>query len=128
MILLITALLVILAEAISEALIKKRYPDSFIFKGWLQWFISIALFGIWLFAIALPFDGYYVPTVKLILGFVFVRFLIFDFAYNLTSGLPLMFNGTTKHYDRIMAELGGWGLMMRIILGIVGICFLLGID
>jgi hypothetical protein len=128
MILLITALLFILAEAISEALIKKRYSDSFIFKWWLQWIIAIALFGIWLFVIALPFDKYYVPVIKLILGFIFVRFLIFDFAYNITSGLPLMFYGTTKLYDRIMAKLGGWGIMMKFILGIIGICFLIGIQ
>jgi hypothetical protein len=130
MILLITALLFILFEAIGEALIKMYRPklSVIVFKWWLQWIIAIALFGIWLFVIALPFDKYYVPVIKLILGFIFVRFLIFDFAYNITSGLPLMFYGTTKLYDRIMAKLGGWGIMMKFILGIIGICFLIGIQ
>jgi hypothetical protein len=130
MILLITVLIFITFEAITEALIKMYRPklSAIVFKWWLQWIIAIALFGIWLFVIALPFDKYYVPVIKLILGFIFVRFLIFDFAYNITSGLPLMFYGTTKLYDRIMAKLGGWGIMMKFILGIIGICFLIGIQ
>lgn len=114
-------------EAIVEALIKKHYPDSIIFKWWIQWIIAIALFGVW-FLIALPFDKYYVPEWKLITGFIFVRFAIFDFAYNITSGLPLMFYGTTKLYDRIMAKLGNYGLMWKVIFGIIGTIFLLGIE
>jgi len=125
---LIIALIVILAEAIAEALIKKRHPDSFIFKWWLQWIIAIALFLIWLFAIALPFDKYYIPTWKLITGFVFVRFAIFDIAYNLTSGLKWNYYGTTKLYDRIMIRLGGWGWWIKLCLGIIGACFLLGLS
>lgn len=127
---LLYATLFILGEAIAEALIKLYCPklSVVIFKWWLQWIIAGALFAIWLFAIALPFDGYYVPTVKLILGYIFVRFLIFDFIYNIISGLPLFFNGTTKLYDRIMRELGSWGIMVRFICGIIGIVFLLGID
>ena len=125
---LLYATLLILFEAITEAWIKKRYPDSFIFKWWLQWIIAIGLFAIWLFAIALPFNGYYVPTWKLILGFIFVRFAVFDLAFNLTFGLKWNYYGTTKLYDRIMAELGSWGWMMKLILGIIGIVFLLGIE
>jgi hypothetical protein len=125
---LLYAFLFIAFEAITEALIKKHYPDSFIFKGWLQWIIAIALFGVWLFAIALPFDKYYVPTWKLIMGFIGVRFLIFDFAYNLTFGLKWNYYGTTKLYDRIMNKLGEYGLMLKVICGIIGVCFLLGID
>ena len=125
---LLLAILFILFEAILEALIKKHYPDSFIFKWWLQWIIAIALFAIWLFVIALPFDKYYVETWKLITGFVFVRFAVFDLAFNLTFGLKWNYYGTTKLYDRIMAELGSWGWMMKLILGIIGIIFLLGIE
>jgi len=125
---LLLAILFILFEAITEALIKKRYPSSFIFKWWFQWIIAIALFAIWLFVIALPFDKYYVETWKLITGFVFVRFAVFDLAFNLTFGLKWNYYGTTKLYDRIMAELGSWGWMMKLILGIIGIVFLLGIE
>jgi hypothetical protein len=128
MTLLTTALLFILVEAITEALIKKRYPQSFIFKGWVQWVIAIGLFLIWLFAIALPFDKYYVSTVKLILGFIFVRFLIFDVVWNLTFGVKWNYYGTTKLYDRIMSELGGFGWFMKGVIGLIGICFLIGIQ
>jgi len=124
---LIIALLFILAEAISEALIKKSYPDSFIFKWWVQWIIAFALFVGW-FIWALHFDKYYVPTWKLITGLIFVRFMIFDIAYNLTSGLKWNYYGTTKLYDRIMIRLGGWGWWIKLCLGIIGACFLLGLS
>jgi hypothetical protein len=130
MILLITVLIFITFEAITEALIKMYRPklSAIVFKWWLQWIIAIALFAIWLFAIALPFDKYYVPTIKLILGFIFVRFLIFDLAWNLTFGVKWNFYGTTKLYDRIMAELGGFGWFMKLVIGLIGICFLIGIQ
>ena len=118
----------ILFEAISEALIKKRYPDSFIFKWWVQWIIAFALFLGW-FIWAFNFDKYYVPTWKLITGFVFVRFAIFDIAYNLTSGLKWNYYGNTKLYDRIMAKLADWGWFMKIVLfAPMGGAFLLGWD
>ena len=34
--------------------------------------------------------------------------------------------GTTKLYDRIMFELGGFGWMMKLIFGIIGVVFLMG--
>ena len=92
------AIFLILTEAIIEALIKKRYPSSDIFKGWLQWVIAIGLFLGWLW-IAYTFSS--VPLWKLIVGFVFIRFAIFDIAFNLTFGLPIYFIGTTKLYDRL---------------------------
>ena len=124
---LIIALIVILAESITEALIKKRYPNSFIFKWWLQWIIAFALFLGW-FIWALNFDKYYVPTWKLITGFIFVRFAIFDITYNLTSGLKWNYYGTTKLYDRIMFQLADWGWFMKAVLGIMGGVFLYGWD
>lgn len=122
---LLYAFLVILFEAISEALIKQSHPGSFIFKGFIQWIIAIGLFAVW-FWLMQGFDKYYVENWKLITGFVFVRFMIFDLVYNITFGNPLFYYGTTKLYDRIMAELGGWGWMVKGILGIMGIIFLLG--
>jgi hypothetical protein len=130
MILLITAILFISFEAIAEALIKMYCPklSVVIFKWWLQWIIAGALFAIWLFAIALPFDKYYVPVWKLIAGFVFVRALIFTPIYNIVFDNPIGFYGTSKWYDRQMKKLGSWGWMVVIILGIMGACFLLGWD
>jgi hypothetical protein len=64
----------------------------------------------------------------MITGFVFVRFLLFDFTYNLSAGLNIFYIGSTKLYDRIMQQLGGFGVFLKIGLGIVGITFLLGIE
>jgi hypothetical protein len=126
---LIYATLFIAFEAITEALIKLYCPklSVVIFKWWLQWIIAIALFAGW-FVIALNFDKYYVPVWKLIAGFVFVRALIFTPIYNIVFGNPIGFYGTSKWYDRQMKKLGSWGWMVVIILGIMGICFLMGWD
>ena len=125
---LLYAILFILFEAICEGLLKRYYPEKtkLLFKWWVQDITAIGLFCIWFFVIALPFDGYYVPALKLITGFVFVRFLIFDVAYNLSNGQKWNHYGTTKLYDRIMASLEGLGWMAKAICGIVGICFLMG--
>jgi len=123
---LLYAILFICFEAIGEALIKRRYPESFIFNSALQWIISVSLFVIWLFAIALPFDKYYVPDWKLIAGFIFVRFLVFDVVWNVVRGVEWNYYGTKKWYDRTMTKLGSWGWFMKAICGIVGIVFLIG--
>jgi hypothetical protein len=121
---LLTAILFILTEAITEGLLKRHSLCDFIFKGWMQWIIAIALFGIW-FWFALNF-GQFIPISKLILGFVFVRFMIFDPAYSLANGQKWDYYGTTKLYDRIMTKLADWGTFMKIVFGIVGIVFLMG--
>lgn len=122
---LLTAILFILFEAITEALLKKRYPSSWIFNGIVQWIIAIALFALW-FVIAYNFDKYYVETWKLILGFPFVRSLIFTPTYNLVFGNPIGYYGMSKWYDRQMDKLGSWGWFMVSILAVVGSCFLMG--
>jgi hypothetical protein len=119
---LLTAVIIILFEAIGEGLLKRFRPDSFIFKWWLQWFIAIGLFALWFFLC----DGYVIEVWKLIMGFVFVRFMIFDIVWNLSRGVKWNYYGTTKIYDRIMDKLGSWGWFMKGVLGIVGICFLMG--
>jgi len=37
-----------------------------------------------------------------ILSYGFLRFSFFDSAYNLTRDLPILFNGSTSTYDRVM--------------------------
>lgn len=120
------AIVVICFEAVAEGLIKRYFPtiSAILFKRWVQWLIAVVLFGLWLLW-ALQSD---IPNWKLITGFVFVRFLIFDYVWNLVMGLPLKFYGTTKLYDRIMTSLGSWGHFMKFVLGVVGIVFLLGIE
>ena len=125
--LLIIAIAIILIEAISEGLLKRfNSPiNEIIFDAWIQWVIALMFFGSW-FIWAIHFDGYYVPTWKIITGFVFVRFAIFDVIWNISRGVKWNYYGTTKLYDRIMFELAEWGWMVKIICGIVGVVFLLG--
>ena len=80
---LLLAILLILAEAIGEGLLKRFNKAEWLFGGFIQWLTAIFLFALW-FVIAYHFDNYYVETWKLITGFVFVRFGIFDIAYNLS--------------------------------------------
>lgn len=124
--LLFTAILFICFEAIGEGFAKRfNFADDFIFDAWTQWVISLLLFGVW-FIVSIHFDGYYIPIWKMITGFVFVRFAIFDVTWNLARGIRWNYYGTTKLYDRIMYELGGFGWMMKVISGIIGTIFLLG--
>jgi hypothetical protein len=124
---LITAILIVLFEAISEGLINRTHSAfrDFIFKWWMQWIIAFVLFGAW-FIFAYNYNKYYVNTLKLILGFIFVRFMIFDVAYNLANGQKWNYYGKVKLYDKVMFKLGSWGWFMKGVLGIVGICFLMG--
>lgn len=124
---LFTAIIIILTEAITEGLLKRLIPGSFIFDLWTQWVIAITLFSVW-FIWAFHFDGYYVPIAKMIIGFVFVRFAIFDVVWSLARGVKWNYYGTTKWYDRIMTELAEWGWMLKMICLIVGMCFLLGFE
>jgi len=122
---LIYALIVILAEAIGEGLLKRSNKAQWLFGGFIQWFIAIFLFALW-FVIVYNIDGYYVPVWKLIFGMIAVRFALFDVIWNITRGVKWNFYGTTKLYDRIMERTGSWGCFMKFVLGIVGVCFLMG--
>ena len=126
---LIYAIAIILIEAVSEGLLKRfNSPiNEVIFDAWIQWVIALMFFGSW-FIWAIHFDGYYVPAWKIITGFVFVRFALFDVIWNISRGVKWNYYGTTKLYDRIMFELAEYGWMLKVICGIIGICFLLGIN
>lgn len=123
---LLSAIIIILFEAVGEGLLKRFNKAEWLFDNFVQWVVAIALFTIWFLIFALPFDGYYVPVWKIVLGFVFVRFLVFDPAWNIARGVKWNYYGTTKLYDRIMFEFAEWGLMMKIICGIIGVVFLMG--
>ena len=118
-------------EAVLEAIF--NYYDNKLHRLIEKFHILVVIlfFAIWCFAVS--FMRYEVGYVKLFLGFWFVRFLVYDFAWNLTSKIlgvkiSLWYNGSTKLYDRIMAELGGFGWFMKGVIGLIGICFLLGIE
>jgi len=121
------AILVILTESIGEGILKRFKPTSFIFDNYVQWVIAVFLFALW-FIVAYNLDGYYVPTWKIIIGFVFVRFAVFDVIYNLSAGNKWYYYGTRKWYDRTMYKLGEFGWMLKGISGIIGTIFLLGYE
>lgn len=126
---LIYAIAIILIEAVTEGLLKRLNSpiNEIIFDAWIQWVIALMFFGSW-FIWAIHFDGYYVPIWKIIMGFVFVRFLIFDVIYNLSAGNKWYYYGTRKWYDRTMYKLGEFGWMLKGISGIIGTIFLLGYE
>ena len=126
---LLTAIIVILIESVTEGLLKRfNSPiNEIIFDVWIQWVIALMFFLIWLIW-AVHFDGYYVPVEKMIIGFVFVRFATFDVTWNLARGVKWNYYGVTKWYDRVMYDLGSFGWMLKVIAGIVGGVFLLGYE
>ena len=127
---LLTCIIIILIEAVTEGLLKRFISpiNEIIFDAWVQWVIALMMFGSW-FIWAIHFDGYYVPVWKMITGFVFVRFAIFDVAINLAWGQKWDYYGTVKWYDRKMAALGSFGWFVKFfICAPVGVCFLLGIE
>lgn len=67
-----------------------------------------------------------IPMWKVFAGFVLLRFAMFDLTWNLVRGVKWNYYGTVKLYDRIMTKLGGYGWFLKIIAGIVGVCFLAG--
>ena len=115
-------------EAVHEALYDngKKLLSGIIEAVLKAMVVSIAL--AWFAGIHL-FDLDYIPYWKLLTGFVFVRFLMFDVIYNVTRGLPLLFMGSTKLFDRILSKVPASFLaFVRVVLGIIGICFLIGIQ
>ena len=50
---------------------------------------------------------------EMVIGFLFVRFALFDMIYNITRGNPLFYLGTTKLYDRILSKTGSWGWFVK---------------
>jgi hypothetical protein len=69
-------------------------------------------------------DVYLSSFIKILIGYLLLRFALFDIIWNISAGQDLFYYGTTKAYDRFMASLGSWGWMLKGIAGIIGIAFL----
>lgn len=70
-----------------------------------------------------------IPIWKIITGFILIRFLLFDFVYNKVRGLPVLFIGSTKIYDKLLSKVpNNFILFVKVIAGIVGTAFLLGLN
>jgi hypothetical protein len=128
---LILAFFINILEACLEAIF--NYYDNKLHKVIEKFhpLVVILFFALWVLCVFWqPYDlGY----IRLFLGFWFVRFLVYDFVWNLTTKIlgvkiSLWYNGSTKLYDRIMSELGGFGWFMKGVIGLIGICFLIGIQ
>lgn len=129
---LIYAILFILIQPIAEAIQNNFKPEWNPIVRKLNIPVRIIIAVIWFFTCTSP-TIYFVPTGKLIAGYVFVLFMIYDSIWNLTSiilgkKISIWYYGDTKKYDQIMTELAEWGWMIKVIFGIMGIVFLLGIN
>lgn len=111
-------------EAIYEALYDngKKVASKLIEDFMKIWVVTICLFYL---------SGYrfllyeLIPMWKVFVGFVFIRFAIFDIVWNLSRGVQWNYYGQ-GWYDKFMTKLGGWGWFVKFICGIVGFCFLMG--
>ena len=62
--------------------------------------------------------------VKVLIGYLLLRFALFDVIWNISAGQDLFYYGTTKLYDRIMTSLGSWGIMWKCIALVWGVAWL----
>lgn len=84
--------------------------------------VGMLLGGSFIFGI--PRDGW----LPYLASYVFIRFAVFDYAYNLTRGLPLSYHGGTSFYDNFVNRLAapghGWAFA-KIISTAVGIALII---
>lgn len=126
------AILFILIQPVFEAIQNAFKPEWNSEVGKINPAIRIILIEVWFFFFTSP-TIYYVPMWQLIVGYILVCFALYDSIWNLTSiicgkKISIWYYGTTKWYDRVMYQLGGFGWMLKAIAGIVGGVFLLGYE
>jgi hypothetical protein len=118
-------------EATLEAVFLKFNPAIHKFIERFHTLVVLFVFLVWAGAVHfIPNETLYW---KLFLGYWFIRFLIYDTVWNATSivcgaDISIWYYGDVKLYDRIMKKLVSWGWFMKVVLGVVGIVFLLGIK
>ena len=61
---------------------------------------------------------------KILIGYVLLRFALFDIVWNISAGQDLFFYGTTKLYDRVMTSLDSWGYFLKFCSLVVSLAFL----
>jgi len=72
-----------------------------------------------------------IQFIRIIVGYVFLRFSIFDVIWNFAAGQPINFVGSTKLFDKFLQEIRNlWGMnsiwFVRFIAGFWGVAWLLG--
>jgi hypothetical protein len=61
---------------------------------------------------------------KVLIGYLMLRFAIFDTIWNIAAGQDLLYYGTTKLYDRILSALGAFTFILKFTALIWGIAWL----
>jgi hypothetical protein len=64
--------------------------------------------------------------VRVLIGYVLLRFALFDLVWNISADQDLLYYGITKAYDIFMSKLGGWCWFLKIVAGIWGVAWLMG--
>jgi hypothetical protein len=122
---LILALLLIILEAVFEGLkVVGYHVASEIIEAIYLIIVSLMAFG-WLNRKYIFKDIKADRFIIIIIGFLLLRFAIFDSIWNIAAGQPWNYHGTTKLYDKIMSSLGSWGWMLKAIAGLWGISWLM---
>lgn len=118
------ALFLILFEAIPEGLAdsgRKRIAGllEFIYLA----VVTVSIF-LWICNINIPVSMQGDMLGYGLLGYIFLRFAIFDYIYNLAVGQGLGFIGSTKFYDRILSKIITVGKVQLNLLHFVKFIFL----
>lgn len=120
---LLLALFLIVTEAVFEGLkTGGHHIASEMIEAVYLACITFGLFA-WINSVK-PFE--YKPILKILIGYVLLRFALFDIIWNISAGQDWFYYGITKAYDIFMSKLGGWGWFIKIISGIWGVAWLLG--
>lgn len=61
----------------------------------------------------------------IVIGYVLLRFALFDIIHNISAGIPVFFIGSTKLFDIVMSKLATWGWFLRIIAFVWGVAWLM---
>lgn len=120
---LILALFLIIVEAVFEGLkISGHHIASELVE---MVYLAVVTFGLfaWINSVK-SFE--YKPILKILIGYILLRFALFDLIWNISAGQEWNYYGITKLYDIFMAKLGGWGWFLKIISGIWGVAWLMG--
>jgi len=127
---LILALFLIVCEAVFEGLsIRGKHLASELIELVYRAVLTLVLFA-WVTGIK-SIINIDVQFIRVIIGYVFLRFSIFDPIWNLAAGQPINFVGSTKLFDKFLQEIRNlWGMnsvwFVRFIAGFWGVAWLLG--
>ena len=106
----IIALFLIVFEAIYEGLaIKGKNLVSEVVEFVYRAVLTLVLFA-WVTGIKSIINAD-VQFIRIIIGYVLLRFSIFDVIWNLAAGQPINFVGNTKLFDKFLQEIRNlWGM------------------